>query len=278
MTTWQLFTQRIRRCISPRTVPCIVSGAAILVLLGGYTMVLHDFLNAAIEFGYDSLPLNLAILVSLFFSFAGGVLLILSSAQVGEPTVIHSRQNFRANALFVWLGTTIITGLFLLPATILYAIQTRSSHVLWLLIRMLYVTAVFSIFPLCAAALVALILVPLLRKSPRLMTTIGRLFLLFLAAIGLGYLLTGMITATDAGGFFAAVLERHWTSLNAWSFPPISWASFGIHAGGLTSWLALASLTLTALIAAVFACLFGFGINRILASRSRKSASQSEKE
>lgn len=278
MTTWQLFQQRIRRCISPRTVPCIVSGAAILVLLGGYTVILHDFLNAAIEFGYDSLPLNLAVLVSLFFSFLGGVLLILSSIQPGDSDAIRSRQNFRANALFAWLGTTAITGLFLLPATILYAIQTRSAHVVWLLIRMIYVTAVFSLFPLCAAALVALILVPLLRKSPRLMTTIGRLVLLFFAAIGLGYLLAHMSTSTDAGGFFAAVLERHWTSLNAWSFPPISWASFGIHAGGLTSWLALASLTLTALIAGLFAWLFGFGIDRILASRSRKRAEQSEKE
>lgn len=278
MTTWQLLTQRIRRCISPHTIPYIVSGASILVLLGGYTVVLHDFLIAAIEFGYDSLPLNLAILVSLFFSFAGGVLLILSSAQVSEPASIRSRQNFRANALFVWLATAAITALFLLPATILYAILTRSAHVVALLIRMIYVTAVFSLFPLCAAALVALILIPLLRRSPRLMTTIGRLVLLFLAAIGLSYLLTSMITATDAGGFFAAVLERHWTSLNSWSFPPISWASFGIHAGGLTSWLALASLTLTALIAGLFAWLLGFGVDRILTSRSRKSASQSEKE
>lgn len=278
MTTWQLFQQRIRRCISPRTVPCIVSGAAILVLLGGYTVILHDFLNAAIEFGYDSLPLNLAVLVSLFFAFAGGVLLILSSIQPGDSAAIRSRQNFRANALFAWLGTTAITGLFLLPATILYAIQTRSAHVVWLVIRMIYVTAVFSLFPLCAAALVALILVPLFRKSPRLMTTIGRLVLLFFAAIGLGYLLARMSTSTDAGGFFAAVLERHWTSLNAWSFPPVSWASFGIHAGGLTSWLALASLTLTALIAGLFAWLFGFGIDRILASRSNKRAEQSEKE
>lgn len=270
MTTWQLFIQRLRRCFSPHTVPCIISGAAVLLLLCGYTIVMHDFLNAAIEFGYDSLPLNLAILVSLFFSLVGSILLILASTQSGETVPVRTRQHFRANALFVWLGTAAITCLFLLPAIILYAIQTKYAQSIWLLLRMFYVTIVFSLFPVCAAALISLLLISITKKKPRLIPTIGRLILLFLAAVGLSYLLISMLSTTETGGFFASVLERHWTSLNAWSFPPISWASFGIHAGGLTSWLALASLTLTALIAAVFAWLFGSVIDRIVYSRTGK--------
>ena len=269
MTTWQLFKRRLQNTFSLRNPWRIFFSAAVLVLLAGFLVSFYAFFKAAVDFGYDSLPLDLSVLCAAALATAGGFFIILSRV-LSDETVEHTRRHFLANALFVWFGTAVITFLCLLPATILFAANAHAWS-LWLFIRLLYVTLMFSILPLCAAAVLSLIAVFFVKRirSRRTFALAGSCIVLIPAAAGLIYLLICQMTSTASGGFFADLFTRHWTTLNALSVPPVSWAAFGIHAGGLTSWLSLACLTFSALAAGLISYLIGLLIDHIAFSASR---------
>ena len=263
MTTWQIFELRLRNVFSLRSPWRILFSVAVVALLAGFLVSFHAFFKAAVDFGYDSLPLDLSAFCAATLAAAGGFFIILSRVLPDEAAG-HTRRHFLANALFAWFGTAVITLLCLLPATILFAANAHAWS-LWLFIRLLYVTLTFSILPLCAAAVLSLIAVFFVKRirSRRTFAVIGSCLVLIPAAVGLIYLLICQLTSTAEGGFFADLFTRHWTTLNALSVPPISWAAFGIHAGGLTSWLSLACLTYSALAAGLISYLFGLLIDHI---------------
>ena len=272
MTTWQLFKLRLRSSFSLRSPWRILFSAAVVALLAGFLVSFHAFFKAAVDFGYDSLPLDLSAFCAAILAAIGGFFIILSRVLPDEAAG-HTRRHFLANALFAWFGTAVITLLCLLPATILFAANAHAWS-LWLFVRLLYVTLMFSLLPLCAAAILSLIAVCFVKRirSRRTFAAIGSCVVLFPAAVGLVYLLICQMTSTAAGGFFGDLFTRHWTTLNALSVPPISWAAFGIHAGGLTSWLSLACLTFSALVACFFSYLIGLLIDRIAFPASKKES------
>ena len=233
-------------------------------LVGIYTVFLNFLLNAAIAFGYPELVMDMVVLLTMASTAVFGIFITMSGIFLARDTVllsslpIRAPHVFLAKFLFVYLSELMFSAVFLLPAIILYAVKVEGALGVGIFLRGLYITLLSPMIPLVASTILVSLLMWVIGKLKHrdLFITIGS-FALLIGVTCCQFFLQGKMAASlDSGNFLAEFFNANWTTMNSLVKPPFSWASFAIHAGGMSSALNLILFTLVTI--------FAYGIVRLI--------------
>lgn len=233
-------------------------------LVGIYTVFLNFLLDAAIAFGYPELVMDMVVLLTMAMTAVFGIFITMSGIFLARDTEllsslpIRAPHVFLAKFLFVYLSELILSAVFLLPAIILYACKVEGALGVGIFLRGLYITLLSPMIPLVFSTVLVSLLMWVIGKLKHrdLFITIGTFALLIGVTCGQFFLQSKMVASAESGNFLAEFFSTHWTTMNSMVKPPISWASFAIHAGGMNSALNLILFTLVSI--------FAYGVVRLV--------------
>ena len=252
-------------------------------LVGIYTVFLNFLFNAAIDFGFPELVMHMVVLLTMAMTAVFGIFVTMSGIFLSRDTEllsslpIRSQHVFLAKFLFVYLCELMLSAVFLLPAITLYAIKVEGAMGIGIFLRGIYITLLSPMLPLVVSTVLVSLLMWVIGKLRRrdLFITIGTFALLIGVTLGQFYLQSKMMSAPTGGDFLTEFFHANWTTMNAFAKPPISWASFAIHAGGMNSALNLILFTLVSIFAYAIVRLVCGGIYRHAVSVNLETAKKS---
>ncbi len=254
-------------------------------LIAVYTLLLNMMLTAAIEFEYPQIVMDLVVLCTMVLTAIFGIFIVLSNIFLARDSTLLSslpvsgRQIFLSKFLFVYLSEAAISALFILPAVILYAVKVEGAMGIGIFLRALYVILLSPMLPLLVATLLVSALMLIIGRLRRrdLFITVGSFVMLAALMIGQFAIQSKMQAAAMTGNdFFADLFKNSWTTMNSLSVPPFSWASFGIHGGGVTSLLSLICFTILSLMVFFFVWLISGAIYKYAVSVNSEARKKSK--
>lgn len=265
--------KRAKPIVTAVAVVAIAALAAVYV--GLYCLAVDALTRAAVAMEYPDIAYDLVIAAVMAICFLFGIPVVLSNlflvrdGELLSSLPVTPGQIFSSKFLLVYLGELVLTAIFVLPATVIYAVRVPEVASLWFFLRALYVTLLLPAIPLLGAAIVVIPVMLIASKVRRreLFITVGSLLLvgaMFILQLRLQSMLDASVENAD---LFGNLLKNNFSRLSAIAIPPMSWASNGVYGGGLTSVMSLACFTL-----AVIVCFFAArGIMSLIYRNSLRS-------
>lgn len=274
-----------KRAARNRMLIMLVIALVALEFMFGYVYILTVFTRAAVEFGYPDIVLDLVVLAAMLAQTMFGIFSVLSNiflVRDGEllcSLPISPRKIFMSKLGIVYITEVLISALFLLPATIVWAVIVGNVPYVVYFLKTLYLILLLPAAPICVAVLLDLPLMLIASKARRreAFVTIGSL-IVFIAIFVLQNFLTSKLAEAGSGqGFFADLLKFGLHKLNSFILPPASWASNAIYGGKYQALLTLGMFTLLSLILGVLVYFIAGGLYRY-ALRSGLESRQKHKK
>lgn len=234
----------------------------IVYVLGFLIYIENAVLNLLIPAGIPDLLLTIAVLMSMVSTLILSFFFVLSSLYFSRDTAFISslpvspRTVLAAKLTHIWLSETGVSGLFLLPACILYGVKMGVDALFY--VRMLLIWMGVAVLPIVIISFLSTLLIRLsaLWKRREMVATVGGIALL------IAYMILCMNMGSIMGGEGAEDMIVRFFSDNqarieaiTQFFPPASWAVKGL--GGDWSQLVL-FLAVCALAAAFTIWVLGY--------------------
>lgn len=196
----------------------------------------YFLLEGLAALGMETLLPGLAVTLSMICTLIMSFFFIMSSLYFGKDAAYLAALPIRSSTLLsaklcqVWLSETLISTLFIVPATVLYGIKVGADWTLYL--RMIPVWMTVSVLPICAVTFLSAVLIraSALWKHREAMMTVGGMVLMaayFLLVFGMN---TGAMEEMETMEGMMTLLTNHQALLHkiASVFPPAVWAADGL--------------------------------------------------
>lgn len=239
------------------------------VMFAGMIIPYEYFLLGALhQVGMADMLPALAVTLSMLCTLVMGFFFIMSSLYFGKDAAylaalpIKSSTVLSAKLTQVWLSETLISALFVVPASVLYGIRVGVDALFWG--RMVLVWLTVSVLPICIVTLLSALLIRLssLWKHREAMMTVGGMALMAAYFIVVFSMNTSSMESMESMESMGQLLLDNKPMLQKATslFPPAMWAAQGL----LGDWGKLAlSLVLNAAAAVFTVCLMAKPYRRL---------------
>ncbi|MBQ8137681.1 MAG: hypothetical protein IJ174_09655, partial [Clostridia bacterium] len=231
-------------------------GLLILFIAAYMVYIEWNAMDFLIAIHAEEVLLKLLVALSMLMTLFLGIFQVMSSLYLSKDMAILSylpvdeRRLYAARICGQWVEEIVISGLFIIPGTIVYMVRTSFSAAL--LLRSLAVTVLSPVVPLCFSALFAYLLTHIASfwKHRETVTTV--LSVVFLIAyIGFSYFMgqVGGRTADQEAMSNMVMNLRPVLDRMTDTIPPVRFAANALASGGISMlWTLLVSLGAFALV------------------------------
>ncbi len=219
-----------------KTVGMAIAYVIAFAYLGAFLVFSEYYiLDSLMEIGIPDLLLSMAVTMAMLSTLILAFFFIMSSLYFSRDTAfiaalpVTPRTVLAAKLTQIWLSETGISGLFILPACILYAIRVGVDALFYL--RMLLVWAGVAVLPVVIVTLLSTLLIRLsfLWKRREIVATVGGI------ALMVGYMIFVMnmsstFSGDDSTNFLIQFFTNNRARIESMTriFPPAGWAAEGL--------------------------------------------------
>lgn len=215
----------------------ILAYILVAVMFAGMIIPYELFMmNLLSQLGMEEMLPALAVTLSMVCTLIMSFFFIMTSLYFGKDAAylaampIKSRTVLSAKLTQVWISETLISTLFILPASIIYGIRVGVDALFYL--RMVPVWLTVSILPICIVAFLSTLLIRLsaLWKHRETMMTVGGILMMLAYFVFVFAMSSGPMDAMEDPAMMMQMLTDNKDTLQRATrlFPPAVWLTEGL--------------------------------------------------
>lgn len=215
----------------------ILAYILVAVMFAGMIIPYELFMmNLLSQLGMEEMLPALAVTLSMVCTLIMSFFFIMTSLYFGKDAAylaampIKSRTVLSAKLTQVWISETLISTLFILPASIIYGIRVGVDALFYL--RMVPVWLTVSILPICIVAFLSTLLIRLssLWKHRETMMTVGGILMMLAYFVFVFAMSSGPMDAMEDPAMMMQLLTDNKATLQQATrlFPPAVWLTEGL--------------------------------------------------
>ena len=215
----------------------ILAYILVTVMFGAMIIPYELFMmNLLSQLGMENMLPAVAVTLSMVCTLIMSFFFIMTSLYFGKDAAylaampIKSRTVLSAKLTQVWISETLISTLFILPASIIYGIRVGVDALFYL--RMVLVWLSVSILPICIVAFLSTLLIRLssLWKHRETMMTVGGILMMLAYFVFVFSMSSGPMDAMEDPAMMMQLLTDNKATLQQATrlFPPAVWLTDGL--------------------------------------------------